>query len=567
MSESWNLTPIRARVSDGALDKVTRLFAGLSDACVELLQNARRAGATAISVRTEALEHATRVTVTDNGTGIADPQILLTLGESAWGAAVARAEDPAGFGLLSLSRNGCTVRWRVACGTGYRLALEPDHFIGRKAALAEPDNDAPSPHGTAVSFETGEAPTEVRTLIEAAARHYPLPVALNDQIIARRAFLNGALHAEHWRGLVFGVYTERHPDYRSRNVNFHGLTLYVPLPVVETIGGPLWSVRVDIDACPELELVLPSRKEALETPFLETLREAARRAIYRAMEQADTAPQLPWKEWRRAADAGIVLPIPAARLLPWRPPSADVNAWRSQPEPVSVARARSMLVTAELEPPEAQTFYRAAGRNALAHDPIAERLFQEEPRYEGFDWYDQLPCLETLRTAVHVEGAIHSPAYFKHTPVGDDEPIRPDAIQMALHITQPPRGDVVCHIHIPADVVFANEAWCWITGISPLVLRNAEISADELTALIMESYFCPADDAEADAYDTQQNAFAADAQHLAVTLLEGDDEALILTIADVIRHEILWRLPPERNATITIRGDDIDARLNTPPEP
>ena len=51
MSKPLDHASIRARVGDGAIDKVTRMFnAGLSDACLEMLQNARRAGATAVNV-------------------------------------------------------------------------------------------------------------------------------------------------------------------------------------------------------------------------------------------------------------------------------------------------------------------------------------------------------------------------------------------------------------------------------------------------------------------------------------------------------------------------------------
>ena len=220
MSAPLDHAPIRARVGNGAIDKVTRLFnAGLSDACVELLQNARRAGATRIVVNTEPLGGATRVTIIDDGAGIADPQILLTFGDSDWKAGIAKAEDPAGMGLLSLSRRGCTVRWRAldendSPGTGFRLVLKPDHFLGREPAQVESDDGAPWPHGTSVSFDTDGEQHSVQSTIEAAARHYPLPVTLDDEVIQRRAFLDGALHAERWRGLVFGVYKGRHTGYR-----------------------------------------------------------------------------------------------------------------------------------------------------------------------------------------------------------------------------------------------------------------------------------------------------------------------------------------------------------------
>ena len=97
--------------------------------------------------------------------GIADPAVLLTFGESSWKPGIAEAEDPAGFGLLALSRRGCTLRWRVPgqdSSSGYRLALEPVHFLGRDAAHVVLDDSAPWPHGTAVTFEVSEAPHAVR---------------------------------------------------------------------------------------------------------------------------------------------------------------------------------------------------------------------------------------------------------------------------------------------------------------------------------------------------------------------------------------------------------------------
>ena len=173
---------IHARVGDSAIDKVTRLFsAGLADIFTETLQNSRRGGANHVAATIEQDGDTTRVTLADDGAGIADPAILLTFGESAWKDGIAEAEDPAGFGLLALSRRGCTLRWRVPSqdpSPGYRLVLEPAHFLGRDAAHVVPDDSAPWPHGTAVTFEASEAPHSVRAFLETAARHYPLPVSV-----------------------------------------------------------------------------------------------------------------------------------------------------------------------------------------------------------------------------------------------------------------------------------------------------------------------------------------------------------------------------------------------------
>ena len=305
---------IHARVGDSAIDKVTRLFsAGLADIFTETLQNSRRGGANRVAATIEQDGDTTRVTLADDGVGIADPAVLLTFGESNWKAGIAEAEDPAGFGLLALSRRGCTLRWRVPGqdpSPGYRLALEPVHFLGRDAAHVVPDDSAPWPHGTAVTFEASEAPHAVRAFLETAARHYPLPVTIDGEVVERRAFLDGALHVEPWKGLVFGVFEDSHAGYRVPDVNFHGLTLPVRLPQIDAVEGGVWSARADIDSCPDLELVLPARKEAVETPFLEEMREAARLGELLDCDPAElrheTVPKRkPAKRTRRIPPAGI----------------------------------------------------------------------------------------------------------------------------------------------------------------------------------------------------------------------------------------------------------------------
>ena len=408
---------IHARVGDSAIDKVTRLFsAGLADIFTETLQNSRRGGANRVAATIEQDGDGTRVTLTDDGAGIADPAVLLTFGESDWKAGVAEAEDPAGFGLLALSRRGCTLRWRVPGGDpspGYRLVLEPAHFLGRDAAHVVPDDSAPWPHGTAVTFEASEAPHSVRAFIETAARHYPLPVTIDGEVVERRAFLDGALHVEPWKGLVFGVFKDSHSGYRVPDVNFHGLTLPVRLPQVDTVEGGVWSARADIDSCPDLELVLPARKEAVETPFLEEVREAARLAVYRAMAQADPAPRVAWTDWHKAKESGVELPEPLAELRPWRPAIADTDYWDEQSAFTAVGSG-ALMMQADPEPPEAQALHRALGlAGILGGSECTLRLFAPEPRFEGYPWYDALARVTGIETLVTVDGAVRSLDYLR----------------------------------------------------------------------------------------------------------------------------------------------------------
>ena len=145
--------PIRARVHDGALRRVTKFFSSTpADIFSELLQNARRAGANRVNVDTEGLPEreggGIRVTVTDDGTGVGDAAVLLSFGETGWDEATALNEDAAGMGLTSLARRGCRVSSRQAVSKGvpapgWRVALTPAHFLGEENAIPLPDNGAP----------------------------------------------------------------------------------------------------------------------------------------------------------------------------------------------------------------------------------------------------------------------------------------------------------------------------------------------------------------------------------------------------------------------------------------
>ena len=158
------------------------------------------------------------MTVTDDGAGIADPGVLLSFAENGWSEDLGRREDAAGMGMLSLARRGCTVSSRPSTtdgepAPGWRVDLAPEHFLGEADAHICPDAAAPYPCGTAVTFRTGDDAEAVRKTIGTAAWHYPLPVVFEHapdtpaggEQLERRAFLDGALHAERWRGLVFGV--------------------------------------------------------------------------------------------------------------------------------------------------------------------------------------------------------------------------------------------------------------------------------------------------------------------------------------------------------------------------
>ena len=640
-----NDTPrIRARIHDSAIKRVTRTFtATLADIFTETLQNSRRAGATRVRVTLTgpADTGPLTVTVTDDGAGIADASVLLSFGENGWREDLVRREDAAGMGMLSLARRGCTVDSRLrstdgSTARGWRVDLLPEHFLGEAAAEVRPDDRAPYACGTTVTFRAAENENadNIRAAIGTAAWHHPLSVVFESvpatpaggEVLERRAFLDGALHAERWRGLVFGAFTRRrqlprpqHPRgdrhrrlapppvgrlrerpghagrrrgtrtprlsrrraprralARSRvrrvqgpgwngiglndpDVNFHGLTVSVRLPSVEAVHGPRWTVAADIVDCPELELVLPARKEAVETPFLEEMREAARLCIYRAM-AADPDPRPAFEDWKRAKDAGIDIAPPPAELRPWRPGTADIDDWQEPPARAE-AGPDALVIACETEPPEEQALAGAAKR---AH--LADRLFEADSRLEGYAWYDAIARV----AAIHIEVTADAKtcALDTYAPTGAihmrEQPVqqRPEAIRIGLAV-RPHEGPRRI-LDLDADLAFAGEAWSWAGDALPLVTPDSDLEPWGLTQLLRTAYFSPSDDADADSWETQRTNFEQDALHAATKLLVSDDEARRTTIADAVTRELFWLIPHDRGAEICARDRKVTVTLGEP---
>ncbi len=559
---SYLPTTIRARVHDGAIDRVSRFFnASVADAAAELIQNSRRSGATRLDVATEAMpEGGTVVTVTDDGFGIADPAALLSFGESGWDAATAKREDPAGMGVYALSKRGCVISSRPATAgrapmPGWRVELTPECFIGKQEARIVSCEDAPLPSGTAISFRADQSREGIRAAFAAAARHCPLAVAVNGEAVERKSFLDGALHVERWQGLSFGVFDSRFPGFNNSDLNFHGLTLSVCLPTMDTIDGGTWSVCADVDACPELELVLPARREAVQTPFLDEMRKAARIAIYRAMRRADPTPALSHARFTSARKAGIDMPIAPAVLRPWRPGIADIDDWRDTPDREPV-RPDTLVMAVDAETQDQQCLWRAAERAG-----IAGRLFEADTRLEGYAWYDALARVESVRIDITGAGVTHpldalrdlsEPCSDVPTAPGlPDTLARPEAIHIHLDVVRrdgPPET-----IAIPADVAFIGEEGTWVEDAHPLVTRDSDIQPTGLCQLLQAAYFSVSDDPDADSHDTQRRRFREDATHMAIKLLASEDEARKHTIAEAVWREILWVIPRDREISIKVR--------------
>lgn len=568
---------IRAGIHPGALRRVTRMFAGIADIFAEALQNARRADAMQVfvSVGRAQPDGMLCVRITDDGIGIPDPAVLLSFGENGWSDDLISREDAAGMGFLSLARRGCRVWSRPRrpdgmIAPGWRVDLAPEHFLGEAEAVAFPDEEAPTPQGTTLVFPashsaSGETPAALRAAVEAAARHYPLPVFFRDENtstpatpLQRKAFLDGAVRTEPWRGLVFGVF--RNPLHFSpgrEDLNFHGRTLPARLPDLEPVHGLPFKAAAEIRNCPELELVLPARREAVETPFLKQMREAAHLVIYRAM-AAEADPRPTFSHWRRAQEAGIEIAPPPAELHPWRPGVADLDDWR-EPPTLQATRPDARLMACDPEPPEAQAFWRAAQKNGLDG-----RLFEEDRRLEGYDWYDRIPRITAMEFEMTRNGRSYTLDTYpipKSTASEAPLPERPDAISIRLTIKTKGSPESVSDLRLSTDLAFAGESWSFLDRSLPLVTADSTITPHELAELLRSAYFSPSDDLDADSRERQETVFEQEAKHLATRLLGSDDEATENSIIDAVVQELFWLIPRDRGVHIRVRDRKVTVNL------
>lgn len=376
---------IHASVGPSLIGKVGRLFNnGVADVLAELLQNARRAGASEVDIDVIDTEDRKLLVLRDNGIGIDDPAKILTLGDSGWSGDIARSEDPAGMGVFSLAGRHVEIRsYSPTVGMGWRVVIPPEAWeSGAPLAIECCDIEA----GTEIRIDLPEAwQGDLPGAVTNAARHYPLPVRYRGDKLDCEDFLAGACRVEEWQGCRIGIYRDRGswPTTYPR-INFHGLTVLCPMPAITEVGvDRCWQVRVDILDSPALQLVLPARKEMVQNAALENLREMAESAICRTIAESP-GHRLAYAQWLRAQELGVDLAEAEPWLPDWLPHTAD--GMRNG----EFERIADMPMI--LFPESGPAIEQCAARVLQRGDPLGGTLVCEVTAFAGYRWYDRLPA-------------------------------------------------------------------------------------------------------------------------------------------------------------------------------
>lgn len=555
-------TTIRTQVSQDALTKVTRLFNGTADDVLnELLQNARRAGATRVDIETLQMMDGQRVLkLRDDGRGIGDPSVLLTLGQSGWDDNLRRREDPAGMGVFSLAGKRVQVQSFTPETGGWRIVVPAKAWESGSAISVEVST---IDHGTEIAIDMPEAWAEgIAAAAERAALHYPLPVAFDGALLARSDFLADAVYIEAWNGCRIGVFKGRSSPHSSdRRVNFHGLTVMRSMPHVAEIGAAnCWTVRVDIVDAPGLELVLPARKELVSNEALAALDVACRRAIYRAIAR-QAEHRLSFNHWGEARDLGVSLPEAAPWLDAWSPSSADYRQGRPGD---GIARDKPMLIV----PDEEADVEQSAAPALVDREVLGARAVCEEPAFRGYGWYDALPRVVALRFSFERDGVavlVDRETVEPQVDTGKVSRLRLEATIVPSDLPEAEGQDVRVY-HAPLDVLVRSTDCYSIDDALIFIDKTASIDPDGLANLLEACLFDPSDDRDCDSWYTQRARFLQDAQFLATHLLLGEAAALRDQIIGALAEDIAWLVPPGQSLTATITGRDINVKIVAVPQ-
>jgi hypothetical protein len=287
-------------------------------------ERARRAGATgvALALNSAGAEHFLHIT--DDGHGIADPVSIVTLGRLGWSDETRRAEDPPAWACTSLAGRDVIIR---SFSKPDRQRLD-GAYPGLGVGDEPPDRDRTRSDHARHRDHRARAR---RVAEDARARRGPRRQTLSgSRDLERRGPSAGGLAegrgpCRRWYGVRIGVFQKHPSHYSSRDgrLNFHGLTIPCDLPYVQEVDrGGHWIARVDIFDAPQIQLVLPARKEVVENTGIAALRDAVQLAIYRAIEAARTH-RLSAHDWREARSLGIALPEAEPYLFAWTAYAAD----------------------------------------------------------------------------------------------------------------------------------------------------------------------------------------------------------------------------------------------------
>lgn len=213
----------------GLLNSLGSAFSSSVSVVLELLQNARRAGATKIDV-TCRIEDKVLI-VEDDGSGVADPVSLITLGTSGWPTEIREAEQPFGVGLLAAIYQATEL---IVESADWRLHADTHQLLAGGGVLLE---SADFRQGTRIELR-GLTPSmnlqSVLDQVRSRIMGFPIPVIINNESVHRPYVVQEAKHATD-AGPTGNLFGDGSPHLIVQGISL-GLTHRIDVPFIHLKG-------------------------------------------------------------------------------------------------------------------------------------------------------------------------------------------------------------------------------------------------------------------------------------------------------------------------------------------
>ncbi|MHC4070492.1 MAG: hypothetical protein ACYSWW_05890 [Planctomycetota bacterium] len=488
-------TVIQAKVSRRLLSKADRLFTGTLDGrIIEILQNARRAGATEVTITNQD----GLVTVWDNGKGIDDFSKLLDLGDSDWDDAMEKAEDPAGVGVFCLAPREVTIS-----SGNKKVCITEKVWTGEPIPIME---NGDCPRGTALVFK--DEPWDFAA-VEKHAVFTGLRVTVDGKQCAREQFCSDKAINYLTLGYKVEVREKKtlnrwheyfRQGYYSKDilVNFHGQVIaFKYSPVTEEYITFLVDLTGDAT---DIRLMLPARTMLVENEALEQLKSIIEIEAYLHIQRRGSH-RLPFAEYKRAKELGV--------KLPEAEPVFDVGLLSGDtPEPIEVTMPKDFPLA---------KCYRFDGDyqgvcetdDSNAHLLAAICKFKEpfvpvsiSRFYDGYSWAD-LPEIGKVEVTVGKEVASQG--------ICNEILIAVDSLHLAVHTTD----GKVFKSDVPMAVLehpVKERTWSCMNVYVTLEARS-QLSSSDIW------YHCGGWNDEGDTWGTQLYDFEQDLERFWVAII------------------------------------------------
>jgi len=273
---------IKVRINEeGALRNQRYAFTDRFTLISELLQNARRAGATQIEVEHDSDTQV--LCVRDDGCGMADFQKLLSFHESGWDATTCTEERPFGVGFSKCLY--AASRCIVASGL-QRVDIDTAAALGQASFEVTQLEPAKAIHGTLIELHGVDLP-DLAARIDTLCLGFPTAVLFNGKPLQRRL---AQAHLPMMPSPIGAVYLTGTQDCKH---NHHTLVFLQGFCVMRP---PYWSVdQVNVVHLDSQQFVarLPDRDKLIDEDLQRERIETALKACWRTVLEAAKARMPP----------------------------------------------------------------------------------------------------------------------------------------------------------------------------------------------------------------------------------------------------------------------------------